>query len=99
MEILKVSEERTKTASKNQSFHADYTNTSKGKVISKAFQKACLILSTKCKLFWITVQENNTGIIAFHCIKHRMCWFWFVFLGGWEGLIVEKRQKTHVKFF
>lgn len=41
MKVLKVSEEKTKTLSENQSFHTDYTNTSKEKVISKIFQKIC----------------------------------------------------------
>lgn len=78
VEVVKVSENKTKTSSKNQSFHTDFTNTSKQKVIVKVFQKACLILSTQCKLFWITVQENITEIILFHCIKHATS-----FLGGY----------------
>lgn len=86
--ILKVSEEKAKTSSK--SFHTDCTHTPKEKVISKVFQKACLIVSTQCKLFWITVQENSTKIISFHCIKHTTSVL---------GLLLRKDKKcvSHLK--
>lgn len=89
VKVLKVSEEKTKTSSKNQSFHTDFTNTSKEKVISKVLQKTRLIVSTQGKLLWITMQDNSAAIIPFHCIKHATTFF---------GLLLRKDKKCMSNF-